>query len=102
MIERFYTTSFTVKRMVWAGGKSSLSEVATFDGHIQQGTDERFQEYKGLTFTKAFTIWAPTSVNVVEGDIVNDGTNDYSVRLFQNREIGANSHNEIIVEKTDG
>lgn len=103
-IERFYTTTFTVKRQVWTSGKSVLETQGTFLGHIQQsviGSDDNLQEYLGQAFSKAFTVWCPPDTDVKAGDRLIEGVNSYDVRFTKDRNIGGNGHLEIIIEKSD-
>lgn len=99
-IERFYTDTFTIKRMTWSGDSSaSLVVQGTFNGHIQQGTQDRFQEHLGLEFTKAFSIWCAPSTDIQEGDRIEKGSDEYDVRFVENRNVGNQAHLQAIVEK---
>lgn len=101
MISRFYTTAFTVKRQTWSGDSSALVTQSSFSGHLQQGAPENYQQFEGLKFSKAYTIWCPSTTNVQEGDRLSEGSNTYDVRFVINRNVGANGHLELIVEKSD-
>jgi len=101
-IEKFYTTQFTIKRMEWLDSSSDYASQGTFYGHIQQATDENLREYAGLRLTKAFVIWCDTSVNVLEEDSLEEGSNKYDVRFKIERNVGSNAHYHLLVEKVDG
>ena len=97
-INRFYTTSFSNKRMVYASNKSSLVLVGIFSGHIQQASAE-LAEQMNMVFTKTFSIWCDETTDIQEGDDVLEGSNTYSVKAVQLNNIGDNAHLEIIAEK---
>lgn len=101
MISKFYTTTLTVLRQVFVENKSSLIQQGTFSGHIQQGTEDRIQEYLGLRFTESFTIWCDTDTDVKKGDRLTEGDNSYDVRFIENRNIGNNGHLVVIAEKSE-
>ena len=74
MIEKFFTTSFTVKRASWktdgeSNQYSELEAVSSFVGHLQQASAELVQSL-GLNLTKTFTIWAGLATDVIEGDSI--------------------------------
>jgi len=100
-ISRFFTTTFTVQRQTWSNDSSALVSQDSFDGHIQQGTPENYQENIGFRFSKAFTIWCPSDTDIQEADRLSDGTNYYDVRFVVNRNVGANVHLQLIVENLD-
>jgi len=99
-ISRFYTTTFTVKRQSYTGNKSELATVGTFDGHIQQATAE-MEEFIGINWAHAFTVWCDDSVDVREGDQLTDPNGEtYEVKLKQeNLARGDNKHFELTVER---
>lgn len=97
-IERFYTTNFTIKRMTWSDESSFEATTGSFTGHIQQASQQLVRELD-LQLAKAFRIWCATTVDIQEGDTVNDGTYDYSVKNIVERPVGNNTHFEIIVER---
>lgn len=100
-IQRWYTTQFTLKRQVFSNDSSALVAQDSFDGQIQQETDERFTQQLGLRFTKAFSIWCPLATDVQEGDRIESGGVTYDVRFVEDRTIGKNSHKHLLVEKSD-
>jgi hypothetical protein len=99
MIAKWYTTTFTVKRQTWSGDSSAIVTQGTFAGHIQQGTPENMQESLGFRFTKAYVILCPTATDIQEGDRIEEGGRTYDARFVVDRNIGANGHLEVIVEK---
>lgn len=99
MIQKWYTIVFTVKRQVWSNESSSNVTQATFSGHIQQMTDENLQQFKGLRFSKAYKIYCAPSVNIKEGDRIENGSLKYDVKFIIDRNIGNEGHLEVIVEK---
>jgi hypothetical protein len=106
MIEKYFTTVFTVTRGVWETdingfAYSAPSVVGTFSGHIQQIKPELAQ-YLNLNFTKTFSIWCPVGIDVLAGDYLNDGTYNYSVKESKiNDSVGINVHLQLIVERSD-
>lgn len=100
-IAKWYTTTFTTKRQTWSGDSSALVTQGTFLGHIQQGVDKNLQENLGFRLTKAFTIWCAPDTDIQEGDRIEEGTNKYDVRFSINRNVGANGHLEVVVEKVN-
>lgn len=100
MIEKRMTTAFDISRQSWTGSTSNLTLIGSAKGHIQQASLELAQQLS-IVFTKAFTIWFPLDTDVKEGDTLNDGTNDYSVRAIQENAVGCNTHLELTVQKDD-
>lgn len=99
MIQKWYTTTFTVKRQVWSNESSSNTTQGTFLGHIQQMSDENLQQYLGLRFAKAHKIYCAPTTNIQEGDRIENGAIKYDVRFVIDRNIGSEGHLEVIVEK---
>lgn len=102
-IERFYITTFTVKRMQWAtdGDGNEYSEEAdasSFEGHLQQSSTE-LAESMGLAFNKTFTVWCPVDTDIAEGDSISDGLYTYHVRALQEFDDGKNAHLELVCER---
>lgn len=101
MISDFYTTTISVFRQTFVNNKSSLALQGTFNGHIQQGTESRLQEYLGFRFTKAFTVWCASDTDVKKGDRLTEGDNAYDVRFTEDRDVGSNGHLVVIAEKVE-
>lgn len=101
MIQDFFNTTFQVTRQSWSGDSSALISKSSFNGHIQQGTDENLTESVGLSFTKAFTIWCVVGTDVEEGDRLTSGDDEYDVKFKINRNMGNNAHLRLLVEKLD-
>lgn len=100
MISRNFTTQFTAKRMVWSGSSSSLTNISSFKGHLQQTSSELAQSL-GLTFTKSFTIFCAIATDIKAGDEISDGVNTYTVEAIQELLVGANKHKQIFVERKE-
>ena len=103
MIQDFFNTTFTVKRMVWAvdgsgNDYSSESSVGTFLGYAQQSGPELAQ-YVGLAFTKTFTVYCGTDADVTEGDALIANNYRYHVKAAQSFTQGMNAHLELICER---
>jgi hypothetical protein len=100
MIEKFYTTAFTVKRMTaYVSGKSSLWTVGTFNGHLQQANAELIADLANA-YSVSHTIWCDIATNVQAGDTLEVGSDKYSVRAVQFNEVGQNKHLEIMADKS--
>lgn len=97
-IDQYFTSEFTVKRMVWSGDSSAETEQGTFKGHLQQARAEDAENLK-LVFTKTFAVWCPVDTDVEEGDTLVLGSNTYNVRAISTKNYGNNQHLELIVEK---
>ena len=102
-ISDHYVTTFTAKRMVWAtdgGGNdySALSDIDPITGHIQQSSIQLAQSLN-LAFTKAFTIWCGTAVDVNEGDQLVSGGFTFTVKNKQEFLNGDNAHLELVCER---
>lgn len=100
MIDRFFTITFTVKRMVWYDESSELEDAISFPGHIQQGSME-LAESLGLAFTRTFTLWCKPTVSLAIGDQIASGGKYYSVKAINVRDqVGVNKHIEAVIEQT--
>ena len=98
MITGFYTTTFTVKRMVWASSKATLVEQGDFEGHIQQAQLEDMARLaNGYTLTHI--VWCDPDEDVEIGDTLETDDDTYSVRAIYDRNIGGNAHKELHIEK---
>lgn len=101
MISRFFTKEFTLSRQSWTDGKSAFASQGTFNGHIQQGTDDTLSQFQGLRFSKTFVVWCPSDTDIKDGDKLAYDGNVYDVRYVIDRVVGSNKHLEVIVEKVD-
>lgn len=102
-ITKFYTKSFSVKRMTQdAGAKwgQELGVIGTFNGHLQQASSDLTETLKSQ-FNLAHKIWCAIGENIEVGDILTEGTDTYSVRAVDRKEIGANKHLEILAERKE-
>ena len=105
MINGFYTTTFTVKRMVYGGSdvggdnnKSALETQGTFDGHIQQAKPDLIASL-AQTYTLDHIIWCDRSEDVQKGDQLEEGSNKYTIEAIQDNSTGDNNHYELHVSK---
>jgi len=99
MIEDFFTTSFDVYRESWTNNKSTESQVASFNGHIQKTSDMGLTEQLDTVLTKTFDIFCPLDANVEEGDKLKDSSHTYSVKVVRNLDTGNNTHKKLVVER---
>ena len=99
MIERWYTTSATIKRDVWTNGKSSRSTVATMSCAPFQMPSEEYSNYTGLKFMKGYKVYCRTTEDVQEGDILEVGSDTLTVKYVVLYSSGENPHKELICEK---
>lgn len=99
-IERFFTTSFTIKRMTWSGDSSAeVTQTGTKSGHLQQA-EPRLIEQLRQDFTLSHILWCDDSVDIQKGDTVVIGSDTYSVRAVQsNDHAGQNKHKEVYLQK---
>ena len=102
MIERFYTTTFSSKRMVWDNDSAVDTTLSSFVGHIQQATPEYSQDV-ALAFGKTFLVWCAVGTDVESGDTLTVATGNYAgtynVKMKMLNAIGANQHLELTVIK---
>lgn len=105
MIERKFTTEFTIKRMGWTTetigdktiDKTGEVTIGTFNGYRQQSSSDYVQSL-GLQVSKPHIIWCPVDTQVVEGDLVESANGMDRVRAIQINRDGQNTHRELIVE----
>lgn len=100
MLANKFTTIFSNKRMIWYEENSELEDYMSFKGHIQQ-TNPELSESLGLSFTKSFTVWCPLSTDVIVGDELSSGDNEYLVRAIKDFKIGNNQHKQLFIERTE-
>lgn len=100
MIDRFFTTTFTVKRMSWSNESSAEISKTSISGCIQQATAELAEGYR-LDFTKAYSVWCTASADVEVGDTLANGSDTYSVKAIIDYLQGSNTHKELICEKDE-
>ena len=98
-ISKFFTTTFTAKRMTWVGDDySELATVPGFNGHLQQ-TEAVMAESLGMKFTETFTIWCAIDTAVQRDDRINSGGVNYTVKFVQELLVGIDKHLQLVVEK---
>jgi hypothetical protein len=98
MISHNFTTTFTVKRMVYTQNKGTKQALGSFKGHIQQTSLEIAQQLRNL-FTITHSVWCAIDTDVQVGDELTKGANTYSVKAVQDNNIGINSHKYLHCEK---
>jgi hypothetical protein len=104
MIDDFFTTLFTVSRLVWKTDTfnnrySEQGIVTTFYGQIQQASAELVQSL-ALSLTKSYLIWCPLNTNAIEGDTLMTTTQVFSVKAVMDYAIGDNKHKQLVVQLT--
>jgi hypothetical protein len=100
MIDRYFTTLFTVKRMLWTGESGELQDAVSFYGHIQQASMDLAKSL-GLAMTKTFTLWCSPVTNLLMGDELLSNGKYYTVRALMVRDYaGVNKHIEAVIEQT--
>ena len=103
-INRLFTKEFVAYRYevvtdIENFKSTQLVEQGSFNGHIQQYNPNP-DENLNLNFTVSHRIWTLPTTDVLEGDIINEGENNYAVRAIQRNDfIGDNKHIELLVEK---
>ena len=100
MINRLFTTTFSVERPEWSGDSAGLADLDPIKGHLQQMRPELTQQL-GLSMTKTFVLWCAADADVQEGDTLTNGADSYSVRAVQINNYGQNSHKELTLEKNE-
>ncbi len=99
-IERLFTETLAVTRMVWSGNASSESSIGSFSAHIQQASPE-LAESIGETWSQVFTAWCPIGTNVTEGDKIVVASGSYAatyyVKQIQKNAVGINQHLELVL-----
>jgi hypothetical protein len=99
MINQFFTTLFTIKRMAYTANKATLTTAGTFSGHLQQIVQERVSALAGA-YKVSHSIWCDPSVSVNLGDVLESGAKKYIVQAVQyNDHLGGNKHLEILVKQ---
>lgn len=95
MIDNFYTTSFTTKRL--KADQSIYEENLTGKKcHIQQDTGESAELDDGA-FYWLYNMWCPI-IDIVVGDqVITDTT--YQVKEVKTFDIGGHPHLEIVLAK---
>lgn len=109
-IEKFFKTTFTVKRQVWSGDSSAEETQGTFNGLIEQGVSKSHDEDTGFRFEKPYTIMCPVDTDIQEGDVIEEieysgdsqiGLKTYDVKYVMKENLAVNKHLEVIVERND-
>ena len=101
-IQRFFTTTFTIYRMVWSQSDTAeLELVGTFKGHKQQSPANLVQTI-GIAYGKGFNILCPLNTDVKLEDTLSSGGVSYSVRSVNEVDYaGGNKHLELVVETSE-
>ena len=99
MISRFFTTTFTVTRMVWSGDSSARVSQGTFLGHVQHSENEEMQSQIDIAFAKEYTIWCPVDTDVMRDDRLTANGFIYTVKFIKENKVGNNQHLELICER---
>lgn len=103
-IERFFTDTFTVRRLEYTDNIGTMTTQGTFEGHIQQftGASTGMDTFGAFMWTKSFTVWCPLDTDVQEGDSIVDSNGvTYSVRTRKVLNLGGNQHVQIQVERDE-
>jgi len=106
MINRFYTTEFTVYRGGWTTDQDGFSssapqEIGVFSGHIQQASP-KLSQFLNLNFTKTYSVWCYPTTDIKQGDVIDDGSKKYTVKEIQNNaSVGSNMHLELVCELSE-
>lgn len=105
MIEDFYTTTMTQYRHDWKEDESEndyseLTEIADIDGHLQQMRADKASDL-GMSLTKSFVFWCDNSEDVKENDVLESGSDKYTVSAVKDLSIdpGINQHLQVILQK---
>lgn len=102
MIQRHFTTTFTVKRMVWTGNTSADTTLGTFKGHIQQASAEYAEQLRSA-YGVTHSVWCAKGTDVKTGDTLVIATGDYAgtynVRNIIVHAVGHNQHFELTAIK---
>lgn len=103
-IDRFYNTTFAVKRMEWSGESADEANIDSFVGHIQQAGAE-YMQHIGEAWGKSFLVWCAKETDVQPGDTINIASGDfsgtYSVKNKQINFVGNNQHCELTLIKDE-
>lgn len=100
MISRFFTTAFTVKRMVWSGDSSREIAQTGFSGWLQQASMDMVRN-TAMSFGRVFIIRCPITTDIQAGDTLDDGVNTYSVKSINIHQHGRNCHKQLLVDKDE-
>ncbi|MDP2654895.1 MAG: hypothetical protein Q8Q08_12815 [Candidatus Omnitrophota bacterium] len=98
MISRFYTTTFTIKRLTYASNIGTWGATGTFLGHLQQVTQEQVIRLANALVV-SHAIWCATDTDVEIGDALEITGRTFTVRAIQTNDTGANAHLELLVEE---
>ena len=102
-IDKYYTKTFSVNRMVQDAGEKwgqELGVIGSFNGHIQQISRELTETLKSQ-FNLTHMIWCSLDEDVEVGDVLTEGSNTYSIKAIDRKELGANKHFELLAEKKE-
>ena len=97
-ISDFYTTTFSVKRMIWTNESSSEIVQGTFLGQLQQAETELAEQFR-MDFTRSFKVWCALDTDIEDGDTLTVGSDTYSVKAHKVYQTGNFQHKLLIIEK---
>lgn len=101
MINRFFKSIFTIKRMVWYEEFAEQEEGISFYGNIQN-LSETLAQGLGMSLTNSFRIFVDINTLVYEQDeLVDENNNKYVVKGIKLRDNGLNKHKELFVERQE-
>lgn len=102
MISRFFTSTITQSRHGYVDDKSTLASIGTFQGHIQQASQDITQNFDdALNITHV--VWCAKEEDVKISDVLVSEGRTYTVRRVNTNEVtstGINQHLEILVEQS--
>lgn len=103
-IEKFYTTTITVKRMTWSNDSAAEISAGSITGHIQQASPE-FAKFLGEALGKTFVLWCAKTEDIEAGDTITIASGDYvgtyNVKNIQLNATGNNQHLEVACVKIE-
>lgn len=98
MINNFYNSTATIKRLTYSGNKGTYANQTTIVGHLQQA-NPFFQQQLAQIYTLSHLFWCASDALVNINDNLTIDNITYSVKGIQSNNYGVNKHKELHLEK---
>lgn len=101
MTSSFFTKSWTSKRLVQTGSKSSLTSQASGIGHLRQ-MDEKSQQLNAIQIGEGYILMVEGGADIVVTDRITVDGQDYDVQGIKRETLGSIDVKQCVLTRKKG